>query len=152
MEATYNKFVVQFISEDFDGSEYVDAQEFELDHSMTGEEIARRAFAHTDDPTVYMARVVVESGRVGECHIDEALVDIAPEAIYDGAYEAAAAIRDLLEEGWFGKGHIGGLVDFDGVGHFKRVYYKKSGNMQLKEVDAKQWLAQHEAEIDRVPV
>lgn len=149
----FNKFEVQFISKDFDGSEYVDVDVIELEHPMSGKEIARRAFAYTNDPTVYMTRVVVEPGvKVGECQIDEALVDVEPTAIYDGAYEAAAAVRDLLEEGWFGRGYIGGLVDFDGVGHFRRVYFKKSGNMGLKEVNAKEWLAQHEAEIDRVPV
>lgn len=148
----FNKFEVQFVSRDFDGTEYVDAQYFELEEPMTGDEIARRAFAYTDDPTVYMTRVVVESGRVGEATLDEALVDIAPEAIYDGAYEAAAAVRDLLEEGWFGRGRIAGVIDFDGVGHFRRVYTKQVGNMRLREVDAKEWLKAHEAELDRVPV
>ena len=149
----FNRFEVQFISKDFDGSEFVEVDNFELEHPMSGEEIARRAWAYTSDPTVYMTRVVVEPGqKVGECHIDNALVDIAPTAIYDGATEAAAAVRDLLEEGWFGRGYIAGVVDFDGVGHFRRVYTKQIGNMRLKEVDAREWLAAHEAEIDRVPV
>lgn len=152
MEAVYNKFEVQFTSEDFDGSEYVEVDNFELEHPMSGEEIARRAFSYTDDPTVYMTRVYTEAGKVGECHIDEALIDIAPEAIYDGATEAATAVRDLLEEGWFGRGRIAGVIDFDGVGHFRRVYTKQIGNMTLKEVNAREWLAAHEAELDRVPV
>ena len=153
MEAVYNKFVIEFVSGDFDGSEWRDRKEFETETGLTGKEAALRAFAHTDDPTVYFARVYDTTGDlIGEAHIDEALIDIAPEAIYDGATEAAQAIRDLLEEGWFGKGYIAGLVDFDGIGHFRRIYTKQIGNMRLKEVDAKQWLAQHEAEIDRVPV
>lgn len=152
MEATYSKFVVEFVSEDFDGSEWKDRKEFTVETGLTGKEAALRAFALTDDPTVYMIRVYTEAGKVGECHIDEALVDIEPTAIYDGATEAAQAIRDLLEEDWFGKGYVAGVVDFDGVGHFRRIYTKQIGNMHLKEVDAREWLNAHEAELDRVPV
>lgn len=153
MEATYNKFVVEFVSEDFDGSEWKDAREFETKSGLTGKEAALRAFAHNDDPTVYYTRVYdVDGNLIGEAHIDEALIDVEPTAIYDGATEAAQAVRDLLEEGWFGKGYVAGAVDFDGVGHFRRIYIKQIGNMRLKEVDAREWLAAHEAEIDRVPV
>lgn len=153
MEATYNKFVVEFISEDFDGSEWRDRKEFETETGLTGKEAALRCFAHTDDPTVYFARVYnTTGGLIGEAHIDEAIIDVEPTAIYDGAYEAAKVIRGSLEDGWFGKGRIGGLVDFDGTGHFKRIYYRQFGNMNLKVVDAKEWLKAHEAELARFDV
>jgi len=68
----FNRFLVQFISKDFDGIESVEVEDFEVENSMSGEEIARWALANTDDPTVYMARVYVEGGRkVGECHISD---------------------------------------------------------------------------------
>lgn len=153
MEAVYNKFVVEFVSEDFDGSEWKDRKEFTVETGLTGKEAALRAFVHTDDPTVYFTRVYNTTGDlIGEAHIDEAIVDIEPTAIYDGAYEAAKVIRGSLEDGWFGKGRIGGLVDFDGTGHFKRIYYRQFGNMKLKVVDAREWLRAHEAELARVPV
>ncbi len=67
----FNRFLVQFISKDFDGTESVEVQEFEIESPMTGEEIARWAFARNDDPAVYMTRVYVEGGRkIGEAHID----------------------------------------------------------------------------------
>lgn len=153
MEAVYNKFVAEFVSEDFDGSEWKDRKEFAVETGLTGKEAALRAFAHTDDPTVYFVRVYNTAGDlIGEAHIDEAIIDIEPTAIYDGAYEAAKVIRGSLEDGWFGKGRIGGLVDFDGTGHFKRIYYRQFGNMNLKVVDAKEWLRVHEAELARFDV
>lgn len=66
----FNRFLVQFISKDFDGTESVEVEEFEVENPMPGEEIARWAFKQTDNPAVYMTRVYVEGGRkVGECHI-----------------------------------------------------------------------------------
>lgn len=66
----FNRFLVQFISKDVDGIESVEVEEFEVENPMLGEEIARWAFAHTNDPTVYMTRVYVEGGRkVGEYSI-----------------------------------------------------------------------------------
>ena len=153
MEATYNKFVVEFVSEDFDGSEWKECKEFATESDLTGKEAALRAFAHTDDPTVYFVRVYNTAGElIGEAHIDEAIVDVEPTAIYDGAYEAAKVIRGSLKDGWFGKGRIGGLVDFDGTGHFKRIYYRQFGNMNLKVVDAHEWLRAYEAELKRLGV
>lgn len=151
MEAVYSKFTVEFVSEDFDGSEWKDRKEFAVETGLTGKEAALRAFAHTDDPTVYFVRVYNTEGiLIGEAHIDEAIVDVEPTAIYDGAYEAAKVIRGSLKDGWFGKGRIGGLVDFDGAGHFKHIYYRQFGNMKLKVVDAREWLKAHEAEPARL--
>ena len=66
----FNRFLVQFISKDFDGIESVEVEDFEVENSMSGEEIARWALANINDPAVYMTRVYVEGGRkVGECHI-----------------------------------------------------------------------------------
>lgn len=66
----FNRFLVQFISKDFDGTESVEVEEFEVENPMPGEEIARWAFAQTNDPTVYMTRVYVEGGRrIGEARI-----------------------------------------------------------------------------------
>lgn len=68
----FNRFLVQFISKDVDGIESVEVEEFEVENHMPGEEIARWAFAQTNDPKVYMTRVYVEGGRkVGECHISD---------------------------------------------------------------------------------
>ena len=68
----FNRFLVQFISKDFDGTESVEVEEFEVENPMPGEEIARWALTQTDDPAVYMTRVYVEGGRkVGECHISD---------------------------------------------------------------------------------
>lgn len=66
----FNRFLVQFISKDLDGTESVEVQEFEIEGPMTGEEIARWALKQTDNPTVYMTRVYVEGGRrIGEARI-----------------------------------------------------------------------------------
>ena len=66
----FNRFLVQFISKDLDGTESVEVQEFEIESPMTGEEIARWALKQTDNPTVYMTRVYVEGGRrIGEARI-----------------------------------------------------------------------------------
>lgn len=66
----FNRFFVQFISKDFDGTESVEVEEFEVEHPMTGEEIARWAFTQTNDPEVYITRVYAEGGRrIGEARI-----------------------------------------------------------------------------------
>lgn len=66
----FNRFLVQFISKDLDGTESVEVQEFEIESPMTGEGIARWALKQTDNPTVYMTRVYVEGGRrIGEARI-----------------------------------------------------------------------------------
>ena len=66
----FNRFLVQFISKDFDGVESVEVQEFEIESPMTGEEIARWALKQVNDPAVYMTRVYAEGGRrIGEACI-----------------------------------------------------------------------------------
>lgn len=37
----FNRFLVQFISKDFDGIESVEVEDFEVEHPMAGEEAAR---------------------------------------------------------------------------------------------------------------
>ena len=151
MEAVYNKFTVEFVSEDFDGSEWKERKEFTIESRLTGKEAALRAFAYMDDPTVYFVRVYnTEGSLIGEAHLDEALIDIEPTAICGGAHRAAKMIRRLLEDGWFGRGYISGLINFDGLSDFKAVFYKQYGNMRLKEVDAREWLSTYEAELRKV--
>ena len=66
----FNRFLVQFISKDLDGTESVEVEDFEVEHPMSGEEIARWTLAHTDDPKVHITRVYAEGGRrIGEAHI-----------------------------------------------------------------------------------
>lgn len=66
----FNRFLVQFISKDFDGIESVEVEDFEVEHPMAGEEAARWAFKQVNDPAVYMTRVYVEGGRrIGEARI-----------------------------------------------------------------------------------
>jgi hypothetical protein len=66
----FNRFLVQFVSKDFDGTESVEVEDFEIESPMTGEKIARWALTQTSDTTVYMTRVYAEGGRrIGEARI-----------------------------------------------------------------------------------